>query len=250
MAYLTSIIKTVVRELPKMEGTAGKISLGKGQLAFMGEKGKALSKVLSGVDASAVDIAYKSKANYSIAAFRLRDGKKVVGQGALSIQNPATDKTILKYRAAVGENGNIATSNGYVNSGVAADSRDMSFGLTRRGGKISYDAEIGKTFVLHANADEKALTDLCTKINPKCDITKQHWKLQQKMDETLQKFRKIVKCEKDVPFGGEKLKHAEFKKYTGTEFNKNEIHEKIAKQNAEYGKLRANGMISDVFCKK
>lgn len=199
MAYLTSIIKTVVKELPKMEGTAGKISLGKKQLAFMGEKGKALSKVLSGVDASAVDIAYKSKANYSIAAFRLRDGKNVVGQGALSIQNPATDKTILKYRAAVGENGKIATSNGYVDANVPMDIRNVSFGAFRKGGKLSYDAELGKTTAFHLKADEKALTDFVVKTAPNgtdvsSRINKGHWALQQSMDVMLQKFREIVKC--------------------------------------------------------
>ena len=203
MAYLTSIIKTVVRELPKMEGTAGKISLGKGQLAFMGEKGKALSKVLSGVDASAVDIAYKSKANYSIAAFRLRDGKRVVGQGALSIQNPATDKIILKYRAAVGENGKIATSNGYVDANIPIDLRNISLGMTRKGGKFSYDAGLGKTTSFHLKADEKAFTDFVVKSVPNgaevlARINKGHWTLQQSMDEMLQKFRRIVKCEKDV----------------------------------------------------
>ena len=46
MAYLTSIIKTVVKELPKMEGSAGKISLGKKQLAFMDEMLQKFRKIV------------------------------------------------------------------------------------------------------------------------------------------------------------------------------------------------------------
>lgn len=208
---IASIMRTVVKQLPKMEGSAGKLSLSKAQLSFMGDKGKEISKVLSDIGASSVDVAYKSKANYSIAAFRLRNGQKLVGQGAVSIQNPGTNNTILKYRAAVGENGKILTSNGYVNTGVAADSRDVALGFTRRGGNISYDTEIGKTFASHTKANEAEVTKLIESVSPngksiKSQINKKQWTLQQKMDEVFQKLRRIVKCEPNEYVSG--VKHA------------------------------------------
>lgn len=197
MTAITSVMKTLVKRLPAMEGSAAKVTFGQKQLNFMGKEGKEISKLLSGVNASSVDVAYKANSNYAIAGFRLRDGKKIVGKGAVSIQNPGTENTILKCRASLGENGKILSLNGYANAGVPADSRDIALGFSRKGGNMTYNAEVGKTGAIHVNANEQETIDLLGKAAPNgkellSKYNKGHWSLQQSMDETFQKLRKLI----------------------------------------------------------
>ena len=122
--------------LPKMEGASGSVHLSKTQLEIIGESnGKGtkeiISQILSGTKNPSVDIAYKSKSNYSIAGLRIKDGRKVVGSGAISIVNPNSENAVVKYRASFGKKSKLAYANGFLDAGVPADSRDFSMGFVR-----------------------------------------------------------------------------------------------------------------------
>lgn len=194
---VTSVMGKVVNTISKMEGSAGKVTLSPKQVELMaGQNGKAVSKLMSDLGASHVDVAYKAKSNYAIAGLKLRNGENVVGSGAISIQNPGTQNTVIKYRSSVGENGKVLTSNGFVDAGVPADSRDIAFSMSRKGDNIAADVAIGKTAASHVQANEVGLRELASdlpegeKVISKMD--KGHWTLQQKMDEGLQMVRRAL----------------------------------------------------------
>lgn len=151
--------------LPKMEGASGSVHLSKKQLEIIGENnGKGtkeiISQILSGTKNPSVDIAYKSKSNYSIAGLQIRDGKKVVGSGAISIVNPNSKDAVVKYRASLGKKSKLASVNGFLDAGVPADSRDFSMGFVRRDGKITSHAAIGESTEHHLKLDEDKLLNL------------------------------------------------------------------------------------------
>lgn len=151
--------------LPKMEGASGSVHLSKKQLEIIGESnGKGtkeiVSQILSGTKNPSVDIAYKSKSNYSIAGLQIRDGKKVVGSGAISIVNPNSKDAVVKYRASLGKNSKLAYANGFLDAGVPANSRDFSMGFVRRDGKITSHAAIGESAEHHLKLDEDKLLNL------------------------------------------------------------------------------------------
>lgn len=151
--------------LPKMEGASGSVHLSKKQLEIIGENnGKGtkeiISQILSGTKNPSVDIAYKSKSNYSIAGLQIRDGKKVVGSGAISIVNPNSENAVVKYRASLGKKSKLASVNGFLDAGVPANSRDFSMGFVRRDGKITSHAAIGESTEHHLKLDEDKLLNL------------------------------------------------------------------------------------------
>lgn len=151
--------------LPKMEGASGSVHLSKKQLEIIGENnGKGtkeiISQILSGTKNPSVDIAYKSKSNYSIAGLQIRDGKKVVGSGAISIVNPNSKDAVVKYRASLGKNSKLACANGFLDAGVPANSRDFSMGFVRRDGKITSHAAIGESTEHYLKLDEDKLLNL------------------------------------------------------------------------------------------
>ena len=194
---VTSVMGKVVKTISKMEGSAGKITLTPKQVERMaGQNGKAVSKLMSDLGASHVDVAYKAESNYAIAGLKLRNGKNVVGSGAVSIQNPGTQNTVVKYRASVGENGKVLTSNGFVDAGVPADSRDIAFSMSRKGDNMAADVSIGKTAVSHVQANEANMRELASGMPMGEEIiskaNKGHWTLQQKMDEGLQVIRRAL----------------------------------------------------------
>lgn len=151
--------------LPKMEGASGSVHLSKTQLEIIGESnGKGtkeiISQILSGTKNPSVDIAYKSKSNYSIAGLRIKDGRKVVGSGAISIVNPNSENAVVKYRASFGKKSKLASVNGFLDAGVPADSRDFSMGFVRRNGKITSHAAIGESTEHHLKLDEDKLLNM------------------------------------------------------------------------------------------
>lgn len=162
---LQKFTEKLMSTLPKMEGASGSIHLSKKQIELIGENnGKGtkeiISQILSGVKNPSIDIAYKSKSNYSIAGLQLRDGRKVVGSGAVSVVNPNSKDAVVKYRASLGENSKLAYANGFLDAKVPADSRDFSMGFVRRDGKISTHAAIGKSTEHHVKLDEDKLLNL------------------------------------------------------------------------------------------
>lgn len=148
-------IPKIIKMIQKMEGSKGALSLGAKQLKMLAKEDTKLAKMLSRVDNPSLDIAYKAKSNYNVAAFRLRDGKEAVANGAVSLQNPGTAESIVKYRLNVGENGNILRTNGFGDFGKQLDVDDLSAAVSRRKGITSAEVDSGKALRVAAELNEE-----------------------------------------------------------------------------------------------
>lgn len=159
-------IAKIIRAIPKLKGSKGALSLGAEQIRLMAKEDKALAKVIGTLKEPTMDIAYKAKSNYNVAAFKLRDGKNVVANGALSFQNPATTESILKYRINVGENGRVARVNGFVDAGKKLDFEDIAVAAKSKKGIITAEVESGQALRHAARIDENAAVKLAEQIQP------------------------------------------------------------------------------------
>ena len=166
MNYLS--ISKVIGMISKLEGSKGALSLGGKQLNMLA-KDKKIAQVLSRMADPQLDVAYKAKSNYNIAAFRLRDGKEVVANGAVSLQNPGTTESIIKYRLNVGENGNILRTNGFGDFGKQLDVDDLGAAVSRRKGITSVEADSGKAFRVAAELDEQKAVGLISRYTGKTE---------------------------------------------------------------------------------
>ncbi len=161
-------IPKIIKMIQKMEGSKGALSLGAKQLNMLA-KDKKMAQVLSRMTDPQLDVAYKAKSNYNIAAFRLRDGKEVVANGAVSLQNPGTTESIIKYRLNVGENGNILRTNGFGDFGKQLDVDDVSVAISRQKGKFSTDIRSGKTAGISTELDEQKAVGLISRYTGKSE---------------------------------------------------------------------------------
>lgn len=198
MTTVGNFMSKLVKNLPKMEGSKGTVTLGCKQLEAMGEHGKEVAEAMRCVDASTLDVAYKAKSNYSIAGFRLKNGQKVVGNGAVSLENPGAQNSVMKYRVSLGENGRTMTSNGFFDAGKHAPADDMSMAISRKGGKISGHAEVGDAATIHLAGDEKEIVNVLGKNQyggkeAVSNYQKAYWALQQKFDEVYTGIGKILR---------------------------------------------------------
>ena len=196
-----NIIGKIVRMLPKTEGAAGRITLGRTQLKMLGKQdkkvGELVQKALKGTKEPKLDLAYKAESNYAIAGMRLRDGKTVLGQGAVSITNPGSSQAVVKYRASA-NGGSTLQANGFLDGGKVADGKDMAVSLSRKGGKVKNDLEIGQAARHHIEFDEQQAVDLAKKLDAQ-DLLKKYTRannnLQKKLDEIMVDVRKAFRGE-------------------------------------------------------
>lgn len=197
MATINALAK-LVRMLPKAQGSAGRITLGAKQLEQIATKNKKAAKAIKvftrGTENPALDIAYKAQSNYSIAGIRVRDGQKVIGNGAISITNPGTNQAVIKYRAADGS----IQANGFINAGGRAKANDIAMNIARKGGQIKADVQVGDAMVHHFVGNEQKLVDIAKELNADSllreyvDTTR---KFQQKLDAGMVDIRKGLRGE-------------------------------------------------------
>ena len=185
-----------VKMLPKTEGAAGRITLGRTQLEMLGKQdkkvGELVQKTLREVKEPKLDVAYKAESNYAIAGMRLRDGKSVIGQGAVSITNPGSSQAVIKYRASA-NGGKALQANGFLDGGKVADGKDMAVSLSRKGGKVKSDLEVGQATRHHIEFDEQQAVDLAKKLDAKNilqDYTEATSNLQRTLDNAMVDIRK------------------------------------------------------------
>lgn len=190
------IMGKIVKMLPKTEGAAGRITLGRTQLEMLGKQdkkvGELVQKTLREVKEPKLDVAYKAKSNYAIAGMRLRDGKSVIGQGAVSITNPGSSQAVIKYRASA-NGGKALQANGFLDGGKVADGKDMAVSLSRKGGKVKSDLEVGQATRHHIEFDEQQAVDLAKKLDAKNilqDYTEATSNLQRTLDNAMVDIRK------------------------------------------------------------
>lgn len=182
-----NIIGKIVRMLPKTEGAAGRITLGRTQLEMLGKQdkkvGELVQKTLREVKKPKLDVAYKAESNYAIAGMRLRDGKTVLGQGAVSITNPGSSQAVVKYRASA-NGGSTLQANGFLDGGKVADGKDMAVSLSRKGGKVKNDLEIGQAARHHIEFDEQQAVDLAKRLDAQ-DLLKRYTEATNGLQKTL-----------------------------------------------------------------
>lgn len=159
-------VAKLIRTISKMEGSKGAMSLGKNQLQLMAQGDKKLAQALRGLENPSLDVAYKAKANYNVAAFRLKDGKEVIANGAASLQNPGTKESILKYRINIGENGKTARLNGFVDTGKKLDLSDVEIAAKRKNGVDSLKAASGDAYRVAAEVNERPAIELMERLQP------------------------------------------------------------------------------------
>ena len=194
-----NIIGKIVRMLPKTEGAAGRITLGRTQLKILGKQGKEVGelvqKALKGTKEPKLDLAYKAESNYAIAGMRLRDGKTVLGQGAVSITNPGSSQAVVKYRASA-DGGKALQANGFLDGGKVADGKDMAVSLSRKGGKVKNDLEIGQAARHHIEFDEQQAVDLAKRLDAQ-DLLKSYTeatnRLQRTLDGSMVNIRRVLR---------------------------------------------------------
>ena len=181
------IMGKIVKMIPKTEGAAGRITLGRTQLTQIAQQDKKVAKVinkaLEKTTNPKLDIAYKAESNYAIAGMRLRDGKKVIGQGAVSITNPGSSQAVVKYRASA-NGGSTLQANGFLDAGKVADGKDMAVSLSRKGGKVKSDLEIGQAAGHHLEFDEQQAVDLAKEFNAN-NILQEYTKATNELQRTL-----------------------------------------------------------------
>ena len=116
MTNVARIVGKIVSFLPKTEGAAGRIHLTGKQLELMakagGPEGDVLLKILSkNPEISSLDLAYKSKSNYSIGAFKVMEGKTPYMTGAISVTEKG--KGIFKPEVKFRYGGKYGNASGF-----------------------------------------------------------------------------------------------------------------------------------------
>lgn len=178
--------------LPQTTGASGRMTLGKTQLEALAQKAgsevaEIAQKVLSKIENPSVEVAYKAKSNYAIAGIRVKDGKTVVGQGAVSVTNPGHSDSVVKHRASIGENGKIASSNGFIDGGQPADAKDVAVSTSRKGGKVTADISSGKAFAVHTQLNEDASVDIAKQLGAD-DLLRDYVKSTKSLQNSLDRF--------------------------------------------------------------
>ena len=196
-----NIISKVIKVLPKTEGAAGKITLGRTQIEALGNQNqnakRLVHETLNSLKNPKLDLAYKAESNYAIAGLRLRDGKEVVGQGAVSITNPGSSQAVVKYRASI-DGGKTLQANGFIDGGKVADGKDIAAGMSRKGGKVKSDLEIGQATRHHIEFDEQKGVELANQLDAQYLLkkyTRANNNLQRKLDEIMVDVRKAFRGE-------------------------------------------------------
>ena len=194
-----------IGKLAKMEGSAGKVTLSKTQLEALGENhqnlGEVIRKLTKNLTDPKLDVAYKAESNYAIAGLRLRDGRKVVGQGAASISNPGSSEAVVKYRASV-NGGQSLQVNGFVDGGKVADTRDIAMSMSRKGGRVTTDASVSNAMQHHLEFNENQAVELAKEFDAN-NILRQYArvtnKFQKEADGLMVVLRKIMRGEAYTP---------------------------------------------------
>lgn len=159
-------IPKIINLVSKIQGSKGAVSLGKKQLNMMAQENKAIQTIVKELKDPSLDIAYKAKSNYNVAAFKLRDGKEAILNGAVSLQNPGTKESIIKYRLNLGDKGKAASSNGFADLGQIVDLDNMAVSTVVKNGKTQTQARIGDALGISAKVDQKEILQMTDNVAP------------------------------------------------------------------------------------
>lgn len=142
MAPLTQI----VQGLNRIVGTSARVTLGQKQLLEIARKkcpdvAEELAGILSKYPKAKATVAYKaSERGFTVGAIQLKNGNKVIGNGAASISNVGTENTVMKLRYSFGENGKALRAGGHLDFSKNNTLQDMNIGFNLKNGVIDYTA--------------------------------------------------------------------------------------------------------------
>ena len=87
-------------------------------------------------------------------------------------------------------------ANGFLDGGKVADGKDMAVSLSRKGGKVTNDLEIGQAARHHIEFDEQQAVDLAIKLDAK-DILQRYTeatnRLQRTLDSSMVDIRRVLR---------------------------------------------------------
>lgn len=153
-------IAKILKMAESLKGTKGSFTLGKSALRQVsskaGKQGEAIFDFATkGLSKPAVDIAYKSsEKGLTIAKATIKDGNKVIGNGAISVSGLGTEQSVIKYRLNMGENGKVLQQNGWIDNSKNLTLDDIATTLTRKNGITTQTSQIGEATYSRTMFDE------------------------------------------------------------------------------------------------
>ncbi len=147
------------------KGTSMRMTLGKKQIVQMAKNkvsdgfAQTVEKGLGRLKDPKLDVAYKaSERGYTVGAYPLRDGKKIVSRGAASITNLGSETPIIKMRLSAGKNGDAFQANEFVDFAHTPRIQDVNMNLSIKNGVIESTSGCGRYGASHLKADIPKLT--------------------------------------------------------------------------------------------
>ena len=139
----------------KETGSVGKLVK---KVAIDGSKSPAVRKLAPGANSPVLNVGYltrlgnTAKGNYTVFNLSLKDGQKVLNQGVFSV---AENGKVIKYRTALGENGQNLRVHGFWDKSQHYATDDWQYLAQRKGDDVRFLAESGQKFRTDAHCSRK-----------------------------------------------------------------------------------------------
>ena len=136
----------LAERLAKQTGSANRIVR---KLAIDGAKSPAVRKLAPNAEAPFLDVKYltrlgnNSKGDYTVFNLRVRDGQKTLNNGIFSITE---NGQVIKYRTALGENGQKLRAHGYIDRNQHYDTNNWKYLAERNEDNLHFLATSGQQF--------------------------------------------------------------------------------------------------------
>lgn len=119
------------------------------KVAIDGSKNPAVRKLAPGATNPVLNVGYltragnNAKGNYTVFNLTVKDGEKVLNQGIFSV---AENGNVIKYRSALGENGQKLRVHGFWDKSQRYAADDWQYLAQRKGDDMRFLAESGQKF--------------------------------------------------------------------------------------------------------
>lgn len=157
----------IISKVRLLQGSRGTVTLGRKQILQLAKKAGAgenalqeIGEMLGKAKKPQVDIGYKvSDQGFTVAAAQFRDGKKVLGNGAISVTGLGSETPLFKMRMGIGEKGHYLTSRGWVDLAQDFNVDDVATNFTIKNGIWESKSHIGQSVGASGRANYKAIMD-------------------------------------------------------------------------------------------
>ena len=143
------------------------VTLGRKQMLAVAKKAgmsekhlQEIGELLGKAKKPQVDIGYKvSDQGFTVAAARFRDGKRILGNGAVSVTDLGTETPAIKMRMSVGENGKYYTGRSWVDLGGNYNIDDVAMNVALKNGIWAGSSHVGTFAAGSGRLNAKATVD-------------------------------------------------------------------------------------------